>query len=76
MLYGGRWTRKVDKIPFFPSRIVLKYNRHPPFVICKLINRRSMQDLQQVKTFFLQDDELYLAIPMNSGTMRFRAVPF
>lgn len=39
------------------------------------LDYRFMQDLQRVKIFFLQDGELYLELPMDSGTMRFRAAP-
>lgn len=31
-----------------------------------------MKDLQRVQSFFLHDGELYLELPMDSGTMRFR----
>jgi len=34
-----------------------------------------MRDLQRVASFFLQDGELYLELPLDSGTMRFRADP-
>ena len=37
------------------------------------LDYRFMQDLQRVKIFFLLDGELYLELPMDSGTMRFRA---
>ena len=31
-----------------------------------------MKDLQRVQAFFLQGEELFLVLPMDSGTMRFR----
>ena len=34
-----------------------------------------MRDLQRVASFFLQDGELYIEIPFDSGTMRFRPAP-
>jgi len=34
-----------------------------------------MRDLQRVASFFLQDGQLYLELPLDSGTMRFRADP-
>lgn len=34
-----------------------------------------MRDLQRVASFFLQDGELYLELPFDSGTMRFRPAP-
>ena len=39
------------------------------------LDYRFAQDLQRVKLFFLQDGDLYLELPMDSGTMRFRAAP-
>jgi heat shock protein HslJ len=32
-----------------------------------------MMDLQRVSSFFVRDGELYLEMPMDSGTLRFRA---
>lgn len=34
-----------------------------------------MQDLQRVQSFYVQAGELYLVLPMDSGTMRFRSTP-
>jgi len=34
-----------------------------------------MRDLQRVASFFVQDGDLYLELPLDSGTMRFRAAP-
>jgi hypothetical protein len=34
-----------------------------------------MRDLQRAVSFFVQDGKLYLELPMDSGTMRFRAAP-
>lgn len=39
------------------------------------LDYRFMKDLQRVKLFFLQEGELYLELPMDSGTMRFQAAP-
>jgi len=34
-----------------------------------------MKDLQRVVSFFVQDGDLYLELPLDSGTMRFRPAP-
>lgn len=34
-----------------------------------------MRDLQRVVSFFVQDGHLYLELPVDSGTMRFRPTP-
>ena len=34
-----------------------------------------MRDLQRVATFFIADRQLYLELPYDSGTMRFREAP-
>jgi len=34
-----------------------------------------MRDLQRVVSFFVQDGDLYLELPVDSGTMRFRRAP-
>lgn len=34
-----------------------------------------MKDLQRAASFFVQDGELYLELPFDSGTMRFRPAP-
>ena len=34
-----------------------------------------MRDLQRVVSFFIQDGNLYLELPADSGTMRFRPAP-
>lgn len=34
-----------------------------------------MRDLQRVASFFVQDGDLYLELPLDSGTMRFRTAP-
>ena len=34
-----------------------------------------MRDLQRVVSFFVQDEHLYLELPADSGTMRFRQAP-
>lgn len=34
-----------------------------------------MKDLQRVVSFFVEDGNLYLELPADSGTMRFRAAP-
>ena len=34
-----------------------------------------MRDLQRVASFFVQDGKLYLELPFDSGTMRFRPAP-
>ncbi len=39
------------------------------------LDSRFMRDLQRVSSFFVQDGELYLELPFDSGTMRFRSQP-
>jgi heat shock protein HslJ len=39
------------------------------------LDGRFMRDLQRVSLFFVQDGELYLELPFDSGTMRFRSQP-
>ena len=34
-----------------------------------------MRDLQRVSSFFVEDGHLYLELPMDSGTMKFRPAP-
>jgi hypothetical protein len=34
-----------------------------------------MRDLQRVSSFFVEGGELYLELPADSGTMRFRKAP-
>jgi heat shock protein HslJ len=34
-----------------------------------------MRDLQRVASFFIERGELYLELPVDSGTMRFRQAP-
>ena len=36
------------------------------------LDRQFMKDLQRVSSFFLQDGNLYLELPADSGTMKFR----
>ena len=35
-----------------------------------------MRNLQRVTSFFLQDGLLYLELPYDSGTMKFRPAPY
>jgi heat shock protein HslJ len=39
------------------------------------LDRPFMRDLQRVVLFFVQDGHLYLDLPYDSGTMRFRPAP-
>ena len=39
------------------------------------LDGRFMKDLQRVVSFFVEDEELYLELPYDSGTMRFREAP-
>lgn len=39
------------------------------------LDRLFMKDLQRVSTFFILGGKLYLELPFDSGTMRFRPVP-
>jgi heat shock protein HslJ len=39
------------------------------------LDARFMKDLQRVVSFFIQEGHLYLELPYDSGTMRFRAAP-
>ena len=34
-----------------------------------------MRDLQRIASFFIERGELYLELPVDSGTMRFRQAP-
>jgi len=47
------------------------------FMACPPHSRATvfMRDLQRVVSFFVQDGKLYLELPMDSGTMRFRPAP-
>ena len=47
------------------------------FMACPPDSRATvfMRDLQRVVSFFVQDGKLYLQLPMDSGTMRFRPAP-
>ena len=47
------------------------------FMACPSGSRATpfVRDLQRVVSFFVQDGKLYLELPMDSGTMRFRPAP-
>jgi heat shock protein HslJ len=39
------------------------------------LDARFMRDLGEVRSFFLEDGELFLELPVDSGTLRFRPAP-
>ncbi len=66
---GGNYEISPGKLSFGPLLAIRM--ACPP----DSLGYRFMQDLQQVKLFFMQGGELYLDLPMDGGTMRFRAAP-
>jgi len=39
------------------------------------LDSKFMKDLQHVSSFFLQDGNLYIELPFDNGTMKFRMPP-
>ncbi len=66
---GGKYTLSEGRISFGP----LMSTR----MACSPDSQDSpfMRDLQRVSSFFVESGELYLELPMDSGTMRFRQTP-
>lgn len=66
---GGKHTLSEGRLSFGPlmsTRMACPPDtRDSPF----------MRDLQRVSSFFIESGELYLELPMDSGTMRFRQAP-
>lgn len=62
---GGTYTLSAGQVSFGPLRLTRK--------ACPEDSQDMvfMRDLQRAKTFFLQDDKLFLELPLDSGTMRF-----
>lgn len=63
---GGEYKIADGKISFGPLRSTR--------MACPedSLDARFMQDLQRVASFFVQDGLLYLELPYDSGTMKFR----
>ena len=66
---GGKYTLSEGRISFGP--LMSTRMACPPDTQDALF----MRDLQRVTSFFLESGELYLELPMDSGTMRFRQAP-
>jgi heat shock protein HslJ len=66
---GGKFTLSGGKLSFGP--LISTRMACPPDTQDALF----MRDLQRVSSFFVKNDELYLELPMDSGTMRFRQAP-
>ena len=66
---GGTYEISDGKLAFGPLAST--------FMACPPDSRATvfMRDLQRAVSFFVQDGKLYLELPMDSGTMRFRAAP-
>ena len=66
---GGAYQISEGKLGFGPFAST--------FMACPPDSRATgfMRDLQRVVSFFVQDGKLYLELPMDSGTMRFRPAP-
>ena len=66
---GGAYEISDGKLAFGPLAST--------FMACPPDSRATvfMRDLQRAVSFFVQDGKLYLELPMDSGTMRFRPAP-
>ena len=66
---GGAYEISDGKLAFGPLAST--------FLACPSDSRATvfMRDLQRAVSFFVQDGKLYLELPMDSGTMRFRPAP-
>ncbi|MDH3327746.1 MAG: META domain-containing protein [Desulfobulbaceae bacterium] len=66
---GGTYTLSAGQISFgsliSTRKACPEYSQDAAF----------MRDLQRVQSFFLQDGQLFLELPMDSGTMRFSENP-
>jgi len=63
---GGDYEISEGKISFGP--LLSTRMACPP----DSLDARFMKDLQRVVSFFIEKGELYLELPLDSGTMRFR----
>ena len=66
---GGNYKISEGKLSFGP--LISTRMACPP----DSLDNKLMKDLQRVSSFFLQDGNLYLELPLDSGTMRFRPAP-
>ena len=66
---GGSYTIAEGKISFGP--MISTRMACPP----DSLDASFMRDLQRATSFFAQDGELFLELPYDSGTMRFREAP-
>lgn len=66
---GGEYKISPGKLSFGP--LLSTRMACPP----DSLDGPYMRDLQRVVSFFVQDGHLYLELPLDSGTMRFRAAP-
>ena len=63
---GGNYEISEGKLSFGP--MMSTRMACPP----DTLDAQFMRDLQQVSSFFLEGGQLYLELPLNSGTMRFK----
>jgi len=66
---GGNYQISEGKLSFGP--LMSTRMACPP----DSLDGPFMRDLQRAASFFLQDGNLYLELPYDSGTMRFRPAP-
>jgi heat shock protein HslJ len=66
---GGEYKISAGKLSFGP--LLSTRMACPPGTL----DGPYMRDLQRVVSFFIQDGDLYLELPLDSGTMLFRAAP-
>jgi len=66
---GGAYEISPGKITFGP--LISTRMACPP----DSLDGPFMRDLARVVSFFVEDGQLYLELPVDSGTMRFRAAP-
>ena len=66
---GGKYTLSEGKLSFGP---LLSTRMACP---ADSLDRPFMRDLQRTASFFVRDGDLYLELPYDSGTMRFRQAP-
>lgn len=65
---GGSYTLAEGKLSFGPlmsTRMACPEGSHDAIF---------MRDLQRVQSFFIKDGMLFLELPLDSGTMRFRGI--
>lgn len=66
---GGKYILSEGKLSFGP---LLSTRMACP---ADSLDRPFMRDLQRAASFFIRDGDLYLELPYDSGTMRFRQAP-